>query len=257
MSTRQKDANGRWISVGAYTASNDEQAPMFVQVQNATGGAGEVQGSVASGAAFSSKPVGVGVRYDSTDPTSVDDGDIVEMRGDATGRPRVINDGALNPTDDISSVLKRCVNVSPTLTISASPDYADTDVVSGIVTLSSVAYSSGKTVRLNKVVLAENSGQAPALEIIFFRATPASGTYTDNSALVWGAGDLANVAGSLTIATGDWVVTVSKSVCTKRDLNMLLTPAASDLFALIIAKGAYNAAATSDLLARFTFEQEF
>lgn len=216
-----------------------------------------IQGNVAHDAADAGNPVGIGGYAEDSPPTDVTIADRVRAWFRRNGALAIYNAYGNNPTDDITSSLERQVSISPTLTISASPDYADGDVVSGIVTFPTVNYASGKGVVLDKLTLCEDSGQAPALRIIFFKATPASGTYTDNSALAWGAGDLANIVGGFSVATADWVVTVSKSEVTYKDLNIPMAASATSLFALIIAKGVYNAAATDDLLLTATFKHRF
>ena len=67
----------------------------------------------------------------------------------------------------------------PTITLSASPDYSANDVVGGIITLTSVAARDADEVVLRSVVLKDAGGQAPALTLLFFRATPSGGTYTE------------------------------------------------------------------------------
>lgn len=231
--------------------------PEVILYGSGGGAGGEIQGDVAHDAADSGNPVGIGGVADDSPRTDVTIGDRVKAWFRRNGALAIYNAYGANPTDDINSSLERQNSVTPTLTISASPDYAADDVISGIVTFPTVNYASGKGVKLDKLVLCEDSGQAPALRIIFFKATPSGGTYTDNSALAWGAGDLANIVGAVSIATGDWVVTSSKSEVTARDLNIPVAVSATSLFALVIAKGAYNAAATDDLLLTGTFVQRF
>src|SRR5262245_9823159 len=100
--------------------------------------------------------------------------------------------------DDMGS---QYVVIRPTITTSASPDYADGDVISGIVTLSGVFQLANRSAILRSVMLKDAAGQAPALSLLFFRATPSGGTYTDNSAIVFGSGDVGNCIGTVKVAT--------------------------------------------------------
>lgn len=147
------------------------------------------------------------------------------------------------------------VVVRPTITTSASPDYSANDVVGGIITLSSVMAAAGRSAILKSVTLKDASGQAPALTLLFFRATPAAGTYTDNGALAWGAGDLANLVGVVKVLAADWYTQASKSLLAIGGIDLLMGAAASDLFLLIVADATWNAASTSDLTAEFGFDQ--
>lgn len=141
---------------------------------------------------------------------------------------------------------------SITLGVSASPDYAANDVIDGIKTLSDVAVS-GAGALLKSVTLKEPGGQTPAMTLLFFKATPAGGTYGDNGALVWGSGDLANLVGVVRILTTDWVTIVAKSFVSVGDINQLLKTAVDDLFLLVIADGTFNA--TADMTIELGFQE--
>ena len=143
----------------------------------------------------------------------------------------------------------------PTITLSASPDYSANDVVGGIITLTSVAARDADEVVLRSVVLKDAGGQAPALTLLFFRATPSGGTYTDNAALVWGSGDLGNLVGSVQVLAADWLTRVGKSMVSIGGIEQVVGAAATDLFLLIVADATWNAAATTDLSIEIGFSR--
>lgn len=148
------------------------------------------------------------------------------------------------------------VSIAPTVTITATPDYSAGDCVGGIVTVSSaVNTKSNRPIRLTNVTLTDNAGQAPALSLLFFRATPAGGTYTDNSALVLDASDIADLVGVVRIAAADWYTVSSKSLVAVNDLNMIMDITTTSLFMLVVADGAYNAGATTDLTVKLGVDQ--
>lgn len=125
----------------------------------------------------------------------------------------------------------------------------------GIVTLTGVMSEAGRSALLRSLVAKDAGGQAPALTFLFFRASPSGGTYTDNEALVWGAGDHAKLVGVVRIAAADWYTLVSKSQAALGGIDAILGSATSDLYMLIIADGAWNAGATTDLTVELGFEQ--
>lgn len=170
-------------------------------------------------------------------PITIGTGSYSRSRGAGT-----IGDPYVQQPEAIPGVLLR-----PTITIGASPDYAAGDVVGGIVELTGAVDVSGRPVELTSLAVKDAGGQAPALTFLFFRATPSGGTYTDNAALVWGSGDLANLVGAVTVASADYSTLASKSLTIKGDLGHLLDCAATSLFLVIVADAVWNAAATSDL----------
>ena len=172
-----------------------------------------------------------------------------------------INDSGNSITVDnagtfaVQSADRNGVVIRPTITSSASPDYVAGDVIDTTKTLSSVMSASGRQAVLKTVTVKDAAGQAPAMSLLFFRAAPSGGTYTDNAALAWGAGDLGNLIGVVRIASSDYYTLAGKSSVTLSGLDMLMGSASSDLSMLIIADAAYNGASTSDLSMELCFEQ--
>lgn len=144
---------------------------------------------------------------------------------------------------------------NPTVTISASPDYSAGDGAGGIISLTTVNSASGRPVKLVSVTAKDDGNQGPALTLLFFKATPAGGTYTDNAALVIDATDLADLVGVVRILSTDWVTISSKKMVAVGGIDQLMAVSATTLFLLVSVDGAWNAASTSDLTLEFGFEQ--
>lgn len=252
------DANADTMHTGVAHAQDTRQGPLPVQITGtASGGTGtEIQGNIAHDAAETAKPVAIGGIASDTAPTDVTALDRVRAWFRRNGALAVYNAWGANPADDIHSSLERQVTVTPTIVVDTVA-YAIGDVVGGIITLPAANYASDKGVTLKSLVLKEGGGQAPALYLMFFKATPAGGTYTDNLALAYGAGDEANFVGGVSILAADWVVTSTRAQVTKAGDLLPAAVTATSMFMLIIAKSAYDAVAAGDLKADFTFRQHY
>lgn len=145
------------------------------------------------------------------------------------------------------------VSITPTLT--ATPDYDATDGAGGIQTVALVNAGSGRPTKLRSVTVVDKGGQAPAFTLLLFKATPASGTYTDNATLVLSAGDVGNLVGAVKVLAADYITPSSgiKAV-TYSDINLNLPINATSLFALILVDATWNAGSTSDLTITFGFD---
>lgn len=115
--------------------------------------------------------------------------------------------------------------------------YVAGNVVSGILSLTNVNLASGRRVVLRSVQINDKNGNAVALNIYFFKSTPAAGTYTDQVGIAWGAGDSAKKVGQLKIAASDWLTDNSQSSVNVGNLGEKMSVAATTLFMLIIAEG--------------------
>jgi hypothetical protein len=146
---------------------------------------------------------------------------------------------------------------APPLTISATPDYAADDVIGTAApyALAAVNAASGRPVFLERLVVKESGGQTPPFTILFFSATPAGGTYADNGALVWGTNDFANKCGEFAVQSGDYRVRVGKASVDWDNIGLELEVAATSLFFIPVADGAYNAGSTSALSLAMKFRQ--
>lgn len=161
------------------------------------------------------------------------------------------------PSDQTVSVSSTPgVTSVPSITISATPDYAVGDVIGGIITLTSIPSASGGKAKLVSANVVDKAGQSPQFSMYFFKATPSGGTYTDNAAIVWGSGDGANAIGTVSFVSADYNTVGGISFSTMGEINQMHVATATSIFVLIIADATYNAASTSDLIVTFGYERE-
>lgn len=174
------------------------------------------------------------------------------LKGNPEGGQTVVSDA--NPLPTTGNLAAAGYASVPTITISASPNYDAADIAGGIISLTTVNNSTGRPVKLTSMTLTDDGNQGPALTFMFFKATPAAGTYTDNEALVWGAGDLANLVGVVRVLAADWITVVSEKILNLGDIGQIMPVAATTLFMLIHVDATWNAGGTADLKITFGFE---
>lgn len=91
-------------------------------------------GAVAEGAAYSENPVPIGVEARTTNPTAVDDGDIVSIKSDDTGRPIVVHNA---PRDLVAQQHTSITTASETTILTAGGAGVFHDLTKLVVTNSS------------------------------------------------------------------------------------------------------------------------
>lgn len=164
-----------------------------------------------------------------------------------------------------NSIRDRFVEIIPIFTVDTTA-YAQYDVIGtlganvGGIRLANVTPESGGCAKLTHVHITENTGQTPALSLYFFTTKPAGGTYTDNSALVWGLDDYTRRTGTVRIVAGDWHTNPSSAPDASVDLSGIEQIMASadnsrDLWLLIVADAAYDAGAGADLFMKLKFDR--
>lgn len=163
----------------------------------------------------------------------------------------------VNPLDPPTVLAESLGTVqSLTPTISASPDYSAGDCVGGILSFTVLNAGLGRPVKVKSLVVKDKNGQSPALSFLFFKSTPTGGTYTDNSALAFGSGDVANLTGVVRIVAGDYYVPVTgTSVAALGGIDQIMAVGAQTLFCLMVADSSLNAASTSDITLELGVEQ--
>lgn len=157
-------------------------------------------------------------------------------------------------SDQTQPVSGKTITITPTM--SASPDYSAGDGLGGIQTLATVVASNSLSALLKSICVSDKAGQAPQITIYFFKATPAAGTYTDNDALAWGAGDAANMIGIVKFVSADYKTVGGISTACLGAVDQLHTPAATSVFVIIEVDAAYNGASTSDLTLVFGYDRK-
>lgn len=143
--------------------------------------------------------------------------------------------------------------ITPTITVSASPDYTSGDSMGGKITLTNVARVTGGLSRLQTITILDNSNQKPAGTLLFFNADPAAATITDNAAFAFST-DAAKVIATHTIAAADYVTIDSKAALCYGNINKLVQPADTSLYVAWVVTTASNLAATTDIQIAFGFE---
>jgi hypothetical protein len=105
----------------------------------------------------------------------------------------------------------RFVQVTPPVSLAA---YTSGDVVGGIMTVGPLGSAFGRGV-LKHVSITDAANQKPALTLLFFRATPAGGTYDDAAAPAWDADDFAKFVGKVEITADEWTTCGGDAFATK------------------------------------------
>lgn len=133
--------------------------------------------------------------------------------------------------------------------------YHANDVIGGIMEIPLAARSAGKPVTLISLVINDKTLQAPALQLWFFTANPAAGTYTDNAALTVHATDLALCCGVISTGDGAWYAAAANGVFTFPWVGLKCKPSGTSLFCIARVTGTPTFASVSDLTFRFAFDQ--
>ena len=143
--------------------------------------------------------------------------------------------------------------VTPTITISITPDYTSGDSMGGKITLTNAARVTGGLSKLQTIVITDRANQKPAGTLLFFNADPAAATITDNAAFALST-DVLKVVASVAIAAADYVTIDSVAFLCYGNIEKLVQPAATTLYAALVVTTASNMAATTDLQIAFGFE---
>lgn len=127
------------------------------------------------------------------------------------------------------------------------------------IRLADVARENGMPVKLDHISLTEEGAQTPAFSMYFFSSMP-TGTFTDNSAVVWSVGDSRRRTGCVRIVSGDWHTQPTTAPFAMADLsaiNELLTPVETsrDLWLVMVADAAYDAVAGNDFVIKLKFDR--
>ena len=147
------------------------------------------------------------------------------------------------------------VVITPTITVDTAA-YAAGDSIGGKITLTDAMRVSGGTGVLSGITLIDRANQKPALEIFIFDSNPAAATITDQAAFVFSTDDLKVIA-KIVVEAADWTTINSKATAELANLNRVVKASGSaNLYAAIVAGGAPDFAAGTDLQLRFKFFQD-
>jgi hypothetical protein len=143
--------------------------------------------------------------------------------------------------------------ITPTITVSDTPDYTSGDSLGGKITLANAVRISGGVSKLTTVNIIDRANQKPAGTILFFNADPAAATITDNAAFALST-DVLKVVASVAITAADFVTIDSVAFLTYGNINKIVQAAATSLYAAFVITTASNLAATTDIQIAFGFE---
>lgn len=148
------------------------------------------------------------------------------------------------------------VEVAPTVTVSASPNYSSGDSIGGKITLTSAIRVSGGTAILQDIVITDKANQQPAGTILIFNADPSAATITDNSAFAFST-DITKLIATIPVVTADYTTIDSIATANLNNLGRVVKAASgTSLYAAFVTTTAANLASTSDIGLRFKFLQD-
>lgn len=145
------------------------------------------------------------------------------------------------------------VVISVTPTLSATPDYAQDDVLGGLMTIQNatrVAAGGGtlKAITVSSKVAAGN------VRVIFFKSNPSATTFTDNAVLALNTADYDKVLAHFDIT--DWADLGTPDIGTKTTELPFQLASGSNLYAVAVARATLNIESTSDLTFNFGIKQD-
>jgi len=222
---------------GDYSTLNvDSSGKLYVVDSDAATIAGAIKAEDAAHSSGDSGAVILAKRTDAPAVSSGTDGDYSTVNVDATGKLWVATPTAV---------------VSVTPTISASPDYSAGDAIGGKQTLTAAVLVSGGVCVLDSLIVVDKANQSPQFDVLIFDADPSASTITDNSAFVFST-DISKLIARIPVVTADWQSIDSTALASKGNLGITLQASGStSLFAAIVARGAYNANSTGDLILKY------
>jgi hypothetical protein len=154
--------------------------------------------------------------------------------------------------------MSRSIVIRPTITVQATPDYADGDAVGGLVTMSNFVGGAGGAGILTRFGLRSLISIGVQTFVHIFDSNPTASTFTDNGALSIHANDRAKLLKTIAVAAADWVAPKGASPWYTVELIGVgaLIPhlyfdlaSGKSLYFALEADGAINFASTGDLAA--------
>lgn len=200
----------------------------------------EVVGDVAAGAAVSGNPVQVGYRADTTAPSAVSDGQVVQPWADEYG--------ALTVKPSLNQI-----SISATPTIDTAV-YSSGDRLGTVMTFASAALVSGRSGTIIGALLFDDAASSFDIRLHLFKVSPTLDN-ADNGALSLTDANLATAipVGVIEFTAANSHTYVNNRICQGTWLGgplamPFVTSGSSSLFGILEARGAYDAAATDDLV---------
>jgi hypothetical protein len=181
----------------------------------------------------------LGVRNSTLTAKTGTDGDYGMLAIDSLGRLEVTTPATI---------------VSVTPAISNAAIYAANDQLGGIQTIAAATTDSKFQTRLVNVTVIDKAKQSQPLTIFFFNANPTVAS-ADNAALdITDAEMAAKYIGHVVVGTGDYAAISASSVACA-SCTLLLSAAASSVYAVAMTTGTPTYGSTSDLIFNYHMEK--
>ena len=147
-----------------------------------------------------------------------------------------------------STVVRKAV--TPTITTSV---YASGDAIGGIMEFTNAARSSGQSIRVEAVQVADSASLGASMDLVLFDRNPGSGTFTDNSPADPTDAELDTIVAVVPI--GSYAGFSDNSVSDSPvERSMVLN--GTSLFGVLVARSGPTYAATDDITVTLTILQD-
>lgn len=172
------------------------------------------------------------------------------MGFDGTNYQRIKTD-----TNGYASVDPRAkaVRLAVTPTVSTSPAYTAKDAIGGLMTFANAARASGGSIYVDCVQINDKNQQMKEMDLLLFdRSITAP---TDNAAFNPSDAELSNCIGYVNIAVADYK-DLSNNTVAHKAAGFTAVLNGTDLFGVLVARGASSFAAITDLTVTITIVQD-
>jgi hypothetical protein len=237
-------ANGSAATALRVTVANDSTGQIAVASLPASTNTLEVVGDVAAGVTVAGNPVMGGFRADTTAPTAVTDGQAVYPFADEYG--------ALYVKPSCNQI-----SISATPTIDTAV-YQSGDRLGSVMTFASAALVTGRSGTIVGALLFDDAASAFDIRLHIFKVSPTL-TNADNGALAITDANLATAipVGVIEFLSANGHSYVDNRICQGTWLGgplaiPFVSSGSTSLFGVLEARGAYDAAATDDLVVTLT-----
>lgn len=153
----------------------------------------------------------------------------------------------------IGAVGKKLKTVTPAMTVSTDP-YADDDCIGGKLTLTDAMRISGGSGTLKRIIVTDSADLKATLDIIIFNANPTAATLTDQSAVDLST-DISKVISHINIDTTKYTSFAGVAIADVDVDRGVEAVGSANLYAAVVATGAHDYVAATDLGIKFVFEQ--
>lgn len=191
----------------------------------------------------------------SSAPGPVTEGDPVQPWYDTNGRLHVVNDGALNPIDDVVATMPAVVGVTINPAVDTAA-YASGNLLFAKTQINNLPFAETYFAELTSLTLTDNANQKSAIDLLFFDDNPDIGA-TLNAVFSWGTTGFGMCVGRVRIDAADYVTIGSKAVATKVNLGLhMLTQGGRTLRVAAVSAGTPTYATATDLTIKFQFKRD-